>query len=72
MEIKKFLMIDLDELCAIWTRRNHLGVKIKPNGKIKVDYVRFNRYLSRGRHRINWFRYVILLMRFRMMHYGDK
>ena len=71
MKIKQYLMIDLDEMCRIWTRRNHLGVKIRPNGKIKVDYIRFHRYLSRGRKKINWFRYILLLMKFRMINYGE-
>ena len=71
--MKSFLNISLEELCHLWSTYNNIGVRIKPRGKIFIDYVRYFYFLnSGGWHRINFLKYIALLVNFRMMHYGRK
>ena len=69
--MKSFLNIDFDELCHLWGTYNTINVHVRPTGKIHIDYIRYFYYLNPGGYRrINFLRYIALLVKFRMMHYG--
>lgn len=71
--MKSFLNLSLVELCHLWSTYNRLGIRIRPRGKIFIDYTRYYHFLNAGGYRrINFLRYVALLARFRMMHYDSK
>ena len=69
--MKSFLNMSIEEVCHLWATCNRLGIRPRPRGKIFIDYVRFFYYLNAGGYRrINFLRYIALLAKFRMMHYG--
>lgn len=71
--MKSFLNLSIEELCHLWSTYNNIGVRIKPRGKIFIDYVRYFYFLNAGGYRrINYLRYIALLVKFRMMHYGRR